>query len=143
MVKGNSCIKFSGIIDPFIQDNLQSASYDLTIGELEEGKSHILRPNESILVSSKEKVDMPRNRAGIVIQRSSFFRMGILMGVGWIDPGYQGTITSRLFNLGSEIIDLRKIDTFAQMIILEVNGNTGSYDGHYQNSEGIAESAIL
>ncbi len=143
MIKGNSCIKFSGIIDPFIQENLQPASYDLTIGELEEGKSRILRPQESILVCSKEKVDIPRNRAGIVIQRSSFFRMGILMGVGWIDPGYQGNITARLFNLGSEIIDLSKIDTFAQLIIMEVSGNTGSYDGHYQNSEGIVESAIL
>lgn len=143
MIKGNSCIKFSGIIDPFNQDNLQPASYDLTVGEIEEGKSRILRPHESVLISTKEKIDMPRNRAGLVLQRSSFFRMGLFMGVGWIDPGYKGNITARLFNISNRSVDLSKLNTFAQLVILEVSGNTGTYNGHYQDSDGIVESAIL
>lgn len=141
MVKGNSCIKESQIITPFNENQLQPASYDLSIGEIK-GESKVLRPGKSVQISTKEKVDIPRNRAGICLQRSSFMRLGLITNVGWIDPGYKGNINMRLFNLGDEIVDLRKLDTFAQLILLEVDGITCSYNGHYQNSEGIVESAL-
>lgn len=140
MVKGNSFIESGKIIEPFNKDQLQPASYDLSVGEIKGSK--VLRPGESVLISTKEKVDIPHNVAGICVQRSSFMRLGLITNVGWIDPGFQGNITLRLFNLGEESVDLRKIDTFAQLILLDVRGAITTYNGHYQNSEGIVESAL-
>lgn len=142
MVRGNSIIDASKeMIQPYYKKQLQPASYDLSIGMIEDG-SAVLRPFESVLISTKEKVDIPKNCAGICVQRSSFMRLGLITNTGWIDPGFKGNITLRLFNLSDKIVDLRELDSFAQLILLDVRGNISIYNGHYQDSDGIVESAL-
>lgn len=143
MVLGNSIIRNLDIITPFNEENLQPASYDLTVGEITGNIDNELLPGEVALISTKEWVQMPDNTAGLVRTRSSLARMGLSTDfAGWIDPGYKGNITLLIKNLGKKKVDLSKIDRFAQLIFLHVAGVEEAYNGNYQESSGIVRSVL-
>jgi dCTP deaminase len=119
------------VITPYDSACQQPASYDLRA--LEDMK---LQKGVCTLVPSLEWVELPVDLAGTLICRSSFGRRGILLGAGFIDPGFRGKLTLCLTNMGREDIDLKKNDRVVQMILHEVlNGDT-CYSGRYQDSHG-------
>lgn len=143
MVLSNKSIKDLKLVNPFMEVNCQPASYDLTIEKISGNIDEFLKPNESVLVSTREFIRLPDNVAAFVKTRSSLARLGISTDfAGWVDPGFHGNLTLLMKNLGNKDVDLSKIDRFAQVIFLEVEQPTISYDGHYQNSEGIVESVL-
>lgn len=144
-VLGDLRIRESNLIEPFCEENLQKSSYDLTLDEYEtQYHDNILKPYETALVSTKEKVKLPHNIAGLCKSRSSYARLGLVTGDigGWIDAGYHGNITLRVVNHGTEDINMDEIDRFAQIVFFDVDGASGGYDGHYQDSEGLTESVL-
>lgn len=144
MVLGDTLIKKLGLVVPFNEENLQSASYDITIEETIGNIDWELKPGESILISTKEYVSLPNNVAAFVKTRSSLARLGISVGEvgGWVDPGYNGNLTLFMNNNGKKSIDLRELDRVGQLVFLEVTGVSQGYDGNYQNSKGITRSVL-
>lgn len=145
MILGDKRIRESNIIKPFKEENLQAASYDLTADDYEtQYHDNILKPYERALISTKEYVKMPANVAAFCKTRSSFARKGLVVGDfgGWIDPGYEGNITLLCINYGSDDINMNEIETFAQIVFVEVDGVSQIYNGHYQKSEGLTESVL-
>lgn len=133
------------LIENYNELNLQPASYDLTVGTIEDKfEDTILKPGESRLISTKEWFNMPTDICAFTKTRSSFARKGIETGdfAGWIDPGFHGNITLRIFNFGDRDFDLSKIETFAQIIFLKTDRETDSYNGNYQQSSGIVKSVL-
>jgi len=49
-----------------------------------------------------------------------FRETGVLLGAGFVDPGFRGQLTLCLTNLGSDDIILKKNDRVVQMILHEV-----------------------
>ena len=63
------------------------------------GENFILHPGDFILASTVEYIKVPDNIAVRVEGKSSLARMGILVHTaGFIDPGFEGTITLEISN---------------------------------------------
>jgi len=122
-------------INPYAAECQQPASYDLRSGE------NILLPRGMCtLVPSMEWVELPPDIAGTLRCRSSFGRRGILMGAGFIDPGFRGQLTLCLTNMGPQDIELKKSERIVQMILHEVRNGSERYVGRYQDSTGAVEA---
>jgi dCTP deaminase len=120
------------VIDPYSPECQQPASYDLRAAD-----HAILARGGCTLVHSLEWVELPPDLAGTLRCRSSFGRQGVLMGAGFIDPGFRGQLTLCLTNMGDEDIRIGKNERLVQMILQEVRNGNQRYNGRYQDSCGI------
>lgn len=71
----------------------------LDLSDHTEADPYLLRPGQFILAATAERITMPTHLAGQVQLKSTVARQGLehLMA-GWIDPGFNGTITLELHN---------------------------------------------
>ncbi len=123
------------VITPYNMECQQPASYDLRAA------SDTLMPRGTCtLVPTTEWVELPTDIAGTLMCRSSFGRRGVLLGAGYVDPGFRGQLTLCLTNMGSEDISIRKDDRVVQMILHEVREGNHGYAGQYQDSHGAVEA---
>ena len=118
-------------IRPFAKASLQSASYDLRAGE-----AVAIPRGECRLVPSMEWVEVPVGLCATLRCRSSLGRQGVLLGGGFVDPGFRGNLTLALSNLGPEEVRLQAGDRCVQIVFSEVLENHQTYRGRYQESDG-------
>jgi len=123
------------VIHPYSAESQQPASYDLRAA----GDTG-LACGTCTLVPTLEWVELPGDLAGTLRCRSSFGRRGVLLGGGFVDPGFRGQLTLCLSNLGPEMVSIRKNDRIAQMVLHEVRNPCGMYEGRYQDSRGAVEA---
>lgn len=122
------------IIKPYLQECQQPASYDLRAA------SDIPVPHGTCtLIPTIEWVELPTDLAGTLRCRSSFGRKGVLLGAGYVDPGFRGQLTLCLTNMGDDLM-IRKNDRIVQLILHEVRGAGEGYSGRYQDSHGAVEA---
>jgi dCTP deaminase len=118
-------------ITPYAAECQQPASYDLRAAE-----DTLLVRGTCTLVPSMEWVELPPDVAGTLRCRSSFGRRGVLMGAGFVDPGFRGQLTLCLTNMGPNDIGLHQSERIVQMILHEVRNGSERYAGRYQDSTG-------
>jgi dCTP deaminase len=123
------------VIRPYTKESQQPASYDLRAAD-----DMNLVCGTCTLLPTLEWVELPMDLAGTLRCRSSFGRRGVLLGAGFVDPGFRGQLTLCLSNLGKEAITVRKNDRVAQMILHEVRNPRETYGGRYQDSLGAVEA---
>lgn len=126
------------VIEPYATECQQPASYDLRAAE----DTRLVR-GSCTLVPSRERVELPSDVAGTLRCRSSFGRRGVLMGAGFVDPGFRGQLTLCLTNMGPEDIELHASERIVQMILHEVRNGGEGYNGRYQDSVGVVEAKGL
>ena len=129
------CARGNLVITPYSSECQQPASYDLRSA----GDS-LLPKGICTLVPTLEWVELPLDLAGTLRCRSSFGRRGVLLGAGFVDPGFRGQLTLCLTNLGSDDLIVRKNDRVVQMIFHEVRESSLCYSGRYQDSHGAVEA---
>jgi dCTP deaminase len=120
------------VIRPYSDACQQPASYDLRVEEAVQ-----LEAGRCTLVHSLEWVELPADLAATLRCRSSFARRGVLLGGGFVDPGFRGQLTLTLVNMGGEGIRLNPGDRVVQMILHQVAGGAQVYNGRYQDSRGV------
>jgi len=120
------------VIEPFGKESLQPASYDLRVGA-----STTIPPKTFKLVSSLEYVEIPSDVAGVLRTRSSYARKGLILGGGFVDPGFRGNLTLCLSNMSEKEIELKKEERIVQMLLIQVKAPNEVYRGKYQNSRGV------
>lgn len=143
----------SGGVDPFEPGQVNSASYDLRVCDhwicptRDPADFHApqikLFPGEVLLASTLEYVRVPRNVACDLKLKSTLGRLWINHSLaGWCDPGFEGTITLELQNLGPEPFVLEAGRRIAQLIFIAMEsepevayGEPGS-GSHYQGQTG-------
>ncbi|MDR2337082.1 MAG: dCTP deaminase [Deltaproteobacteria bacterium] len=141
-----------GGIQPFAEEHVNPASYDLTIDnhwicptrDPEEFTADeiTLFPNEVILATSIEYVKLPRDIVGDLKLKSSLGRLWLNHSLsGWIDCNFQGQITLELQNLGPYPRKITKGTRVAQLVFYQMSdppeiayGEKGK--GHYQGQIG-------
>ena len=129
------CGRGNLVITPYSSECQQPASYDLrAAGDM------LLPRGTCTLVPTLEWVELPMNLAGTLRCRSSFGRRGVLLGAGFVDPGFRGQLTLCLTNLGSDDLIVQKNDRVVQMILHEVREGNQNYSGRYQDSMGAMEA---
>lgn len=147
--------KAGGIL-PYVEDQLNPASYDVTLGkhwvcptrdpeEIESDKITLF-PGEVILAATREYLKMPRDVVCDLKLKSSLGRLFLNHSLsGWIDCNFQGQVTLELQNLGPYPRILSAGMRIAQLIFLQMEsapevgyGERGR--GHYQGQTGATRS---
>jgi dCTP deaminase len=107
-----------------------------------ESSGHILEPGVRYLGETEESVRLPNDVAAQLAGRSSIGRLGVIVHktAGWVDPGFQGSITLELMNLGDEPVHLEAGERVAQLVFFKLDERSSGYDGNYQNQSGATKS---
>lgn len=108
-------------------DPLNSETYTYETFDAEE---YILKPNEYIIASILERIEVPDDVSVIVCGKSSLARLGLLVHVtaGWVDPGFTGNIVLELVNLGPQPLKLTAGMRIAQFIFEQHEGCAVPYN---------------
>ena len=159
MVKSDRWIKSWGKAGgalPFYAENVNPASYDITLGrhwicptrepEEFEADGITLFPGEVLLATTAELIKMPRDVVGDLKLKSSLGRLWLNHSLsGWIDCNFTGQITLELQNLGPHPRGLKSGIRIAQLVFYQMEeppelaygeGNCG----HYQGQKGATRS---
>lgn len=136
------------LLDPFHQEQINPASYDLCIGghiidlatgqhtTLDYGDPIQLYHGKAILATTIEMVMLPSAVAGQVSLKSSLARSGLDHTLaGWIDPGFTGQITLELS--AHREVTLIVGQRICQIVFHQcVEPAVAPYNGRYQNQIG-------
>lgn len=125
--------KDTSLIWPYKREDVQPASVDLTLDSLflkpaepnrwryidlenvqveyteVETTRYVLAPNEFLLGSTAEWINVPPTLVGSIEGKSSLARLGLAihMTAGFLDPGFRGKVTLELLNVNTRAIVLR------------------------------------
>jgi dCTP deaminase len=139
----------SGGIEPFNPEQVNPASYDVTLGDHwicptrdpEEFSCSeiILFPGEVILATTQEYVNIPRDVVCDLKLKSSLGRLWLNHSLsGWVDCNFEGQITLELQNLGPYPRRLKSGMRVAQLVFMGMEsppriaygeGGKGNYQG--------------
>jgi dCTP deaminase len=88
----------SVVLDPKVPETLSAGMRMVTVPD---GESFIVHPGDFILGVTKERITVPDDLVVRVEGRSSLGRLGIIIHstAGFVDPGFEGTITLEISNL--------------------------------------------
>ena len=123
-------IKRRGIVTRDVDSSWRAASYDLRIGKLidPEGRTvdqYKLPPRGIVEVVSKERIAVPQDLSGSAMVKTSLCNDGILaLGIGLIDPGWDGPISSFLINFSRNPRLLSVNDIFLRTTFHTLEGPT-------------------
>ena len=89
-------------------------------------------PGKFYVAKTVEVINTPKDLFGIFIPRGTFFANGVLVLGFRVDPGYRGNFRFHLVNLGGSQFEIEMGSRIANMIFLEVKGETNQYRGQWQ-----------
>jgi dCTP deaminase len=150
------------IIEPMADDTIRENGVDLRLGrniarlkntgklfdahkkmnlktfyQLEQGEAFILNPDEKMLVSTLEKIQLPNDLMGFVELRSTYARCGLLLPPTILDGGFRGIITLEIRGT-SFPIKLYSGDRFAHVVFSKLTSPLEKpYSGKYQGQQGV------
>ena len=128
------------------ENSLDSLSLDRAPPYIEIEKDEIIIPPLSfLLATTMELVRIPPNVTAFVEGRSSIGRMGLfIQNAGWVDPGFEGTITLELFNSNRLPIRLESGRRICQIVFALMDKATKKpYAGKYQGQRKTVGSRIF
>lgn len=121
------------VLDPLEEEHINK-SYNL----LKKTKTMIIGPNEQVLMSTMEYIEIPDDIVGFVEIRSTWARHGLFVPPTIIDAGFKGTVTLEVINNAPYNIMLRPKQRFAHVVFMKTNNVvTKKYDGAYNGQMGI------
>ncbi len=128
------------------ENSLESLSLDAELPYVQIEKDEIIIPPHSFLLATTiESVKIPSHVTAFVEGRSSIGRMGLfIQNAGWVDPGFEGTITLELFNANRLPIRLASGRRICQIVFAVMDKATRTpYAGKYQGQRGTVGSRIF
>jgi len=139
--------------------NPEGAGFDIRIGELYElegrgflgieeretpkikliakfgkktSKKVSLQPKTYYLMKTIEKLNLPENLLALFTPRSTLYRSGVYIFGGQTAPGYQGELTTGIYNFRDEDFELEMGSRVLHLMFFEVKGKTNLYRGQWQ-----------
>lgn len=92
-----------------------------------------IKPGEFYLSKTMEKVNTPINAVGMILPRTTLFRMGLFMQTGFCQPGYKGDLYFGIYNTSTQIYTVQMGARFAHIVFLEIGGDLiRGYEGQWQ-----------
>lgn len=104
----------------------------------------IIPAKSFVLARTEEYIRLPDNLAAFVEGRSSIGRLGLFVqNAGWVDPGFEGTITLELYNANSMPIILEAGRRICQIVFAKTQSKADKpYRGKYQGQVNAQGSLI-
>jgi len=137
--------------------NPEGAGFDIRIGELYEVKGKgflgveeretpkikliakygskkkvVLKPRTYYLMRTMEKLNLPENLLALFTPRSTLYRSGVYIFGGQTAPGYQGELTTGIYNFRDEKFELEMGARVMHIMFFEVKGKSNLYRGQWQ-----------
>jgi deoxycytidine triphosphate deaminase len=106
----------------------RAASYDLRVGVVitpdgSESNLYLLPAQGIVDVVSRERIKLPLDIAGIALVKTSLCNEGVLpLGIGIIDPGYEGKLSSFLVNFGKNHRAIKEGEVFLRLTFYSLTG---------------------
>ncbi|MSR82801.1 MAG: dCTP deaminase [Candidatus Latescibacteria bacterium] len=154
------------LVDPITPEQIQPASIDLRLSDhflkVNENTLDVIRldsvlkyeelnqseiiipPHSFLLATTREYIRLPNNLTAFVEGRSSIGRIGLfIQNAGWVDPGFEGTITLELYNANRLPIRLQEGRRICQLVFARMDQVADRpYQGKYQGQQGATGSRI-
>ena len=96
-----------------------------------------LEPNECVLLSTEETIEVPPGWLGLVCLRSTFARLGLISSPTVADPGFKGTLTLGVYNASKSPVLIESGIRLWSLHYLVVPDITRRYNGKYQGQSKI------
>jgi dCTP deaminase len=136
------------IIKPFDESLVNPAGIDLRLSgiksisypnlKLTTDEKMLILPNETVLSSTLEWIEMPVDLVGLIGLRSTWMRKGLkLAGLTVVDPGYKGNLTIQLS--AARETELRFGDAVFNMLLASAI-DAVPYTGKYSQSRGVVDA---
>ena len=117
--------------DPFLWESVT----------LDEGDTLTIPPHGFVLAETLETVEIPRNVLGIVVGKSTYARLGLVVNVTPLEPEWRGRVTLELSNTAPVPIVVYPGEGICQCVFYrgEANCKTSYADkrGKYQDQAGV------
>lgn len=115
-----------GPIDPLEMED-ESRDYQQRV-RVPMGDKMILHPNQLVLGVTFEFLQVPRDLIAYVIGRSSWGRLGLIVATAvMVSPGYRGSLTLELANLGDTPVYLYPGTRIAQLVFHTLTDKGAAY----------------
>src|SRR5882762_1560624 len=117
-----------GMLKDTVPAATRAASYDIRVGTvIIDGKvfeSNVaIKPQQTVIIVSKETVEVPAGFVGYVMPKTSLCNDGILtLNTGILDPGYTGLISTTAINFDRESYTIRPNDPFLRVVFHQLQG---------------------
>jgi dCTP deaminase len=100
--------------------------------EVEPDDLFVIHPNEFVLGRTEERVEMPANLVARIEGKSSLGRLGLIVHAtaGFVDPGFEGSLTLEITNFNSVPIVLRPGLPIAQLSFMTLDQAAERPYGH-------------
>lgn len=118
---------FLGVKERETPDIKLTAKYDI-----KKSKKIFLEPKTYYLMKTVEKLNMPENLLAIFTPRSTIYRSGVYIFGGQTAPGYQGELTTGIYNFRDEKFELEMGARVIHIMFFEIKGKTNLYRGQWQ-----------
>lgn len=90
------------------------------------GQQFYLHPGDFVIARTFEYISMPDQWMAYVVGRSSWGRLGVVIATAtFINPGFKGTITLEIANLGQVPVSLQPLIRIAQLVFHKVESDDG------------------
>lgn len=145
-------------IDPFDENMLQPASYDLTVGkdaatipkngeprvDLEKERILIIPGYAPAIIWAKEHLKLPLDLVGRFGLKSHLSRRGIYASVGpQVDPGFEGKLSVTLFNFTPMAVAINYSEAFLSLELHRLaDPPKEGYKGEYQGRKSFTAEEI-
>jgi dCTP deaminase len=159
------------VIDPLDESQIQPSSVDLRLGydflvypedldildvkdpyfsnrlikEEASKEGFIIKPKQFVLATTIEYIKLPDFITAFVEGRSSLGRLGLFIeNAGWVDAGFEGTITLEFYNANSVPIKIYPEMRICQLVFAQMKEKAENpYRGKYQGQRGTTGSRIF
>jgi dCTP deaminase len=139
---GNDFLVYTDSIDILdVKDNSYHEKLDkVVVGE----EGFVIQPKQFVLATTVEYLKLPDYITAFVEGRSSLGRLGLFIeNAGWVDAGFEGTITLEFFNANSRPIKIYPGMRICQLVFAKMNSPAEKpYRGKYQGQKGTTASRI-
>jgi deoxycytidine triphosphate deaminase len=120
-------------IYPFSESNLTPVGYDLSVGDsyasaykpgrvdIRDGDRVIIKPGDTALITTLEKIGMPQNRtvSALVLSKVSKVSKGLSNISTTIDPDWKGELLVAIHNHSRSSVSIGYGETFCTVVFLE------------------------
>lgn len=100
----------------------------------EENEFITIKPGEFALLTTFEKLDLPKNIVALISMRFTFKREGLINVSGFhVDPGYKGRIIYSVYNAGPNPIMLKYKEKVFTIILSKIAQDSWRKNENFQN----------
>ena len=133
------------IIENYKEEHLKGIAYELTIesiigNDVINPNIYEIQPGQSIYVKSAERISIPENLVGKVIERNSVMRAGLRIDAPVYIPGHTTNAFIRVQNISNNVFTLKKDFKIAQIMFEQLTSVPDQTYDKQQNASYTDES---